>query len=1097
TRPTHLAEPEQIAADPTARSLVEQSDARGPNRWIAVVPDQPLPFDATVDVLLPAGAPSAEGPRTTAGDQGFSFRTYGALRMVDSRCGYRDRCQPDDAIQIDFSNELDGDAFQLDMVDVQPKIPGAQIYVSGSRLYVVGPKDERTTYTVTVDGQLLDTWGQALGDDVVVKKRTGDREAPAPGLFSPGPDLRVLDPLGRPVLAVYSVALDALRLRVQRVSPDDWADFVAWRQHRGWYRTDVDLPPPPGDALVDRTVQVDGSGTRMVQTDIDLSEWLGDTPGQLLVWVEPVHAVDSWRRAAVVVWVQRTGLGLTAIADPQQLTAWVTDLADGTPVPDATVQLLPGGKPATTATDGLTRLALPDDASTPQILVARRGDDVALLSPNGTSEDSPWLRSDPGARLAWYVFDDRNLYKPGETVRVKGWLRVVDQGLGGDVQSLSGPALGGRAPTSVDWVLTDARRSEIARGTAVLSALGGFDLKLALPDDINLGTATIQLTTAAPGVSGTDSNLHFDVQEFRRPEFEVQANASPGPYVLGDTATATVTAAFYAGGGLPGADVRWSIQPSWATYTPPNQSDWHFGHWVPWWADAWWGFEPEPPLEGPDALQAQTDATGAHHVDIRLAGIEQPRPVKLVAEALVTDVNRQAWAASTSLLVHPADVYVGLRTARPFYEAGKPVDVDALVVDIDGHPVAGRTVDLRWWTRRWTRDKKGNWTELEDQVQTCQRTSNGPTDDPWTADPTTCRFKPDAGGRIRADVTDAAGRRNETEITVWVAGDQGDHPRDRNLMQETAILIPDKDSYQPGDTATILVQAPFPDAHGVWTVQRNGIEQATAFALDGDTARLQVPITDAHVPNLTVAVDLVGQAARPDDDGAPRADLPPRPAFASGRLVLPVPPLSRSLDVRVTPAAEGVQPGAHTSLDIAVSDASGQPAVDAEIAVVVVDESVLALTDYHIPNPLDTFYRQRSAGARSDDLRTWIWLDDPAAIGGMGGGASREGDLEEKLRSIGYAADSAPEDDMTGAMPPAMLKRTLAREAPQTASAPAPVQPSGPAIEVRSDFRALALFLPAGQAGPDGHFHVPLDLPDSLTRYRVTAVAVQGGKRFG
>ncbi len=1096
SQPTHLATEQELSTDPVARRLAEQSDARGPHRWLAVVPDQPLPYDSTVDVLAPAGTPSAEGPRRTAGDQGFSFQTYGPLRLVDSRCGYKDRCRPDDAIQLQFSNDLDGDAFQRDMVDVQPDIPGAEIYVSGNWLTVTGPKEERTTYTVTVDGQLLDTWGQALGDGVAVKKRTGDREPPEPTLFSPGPDLRVLDPAGRPNFSVYSVALDALRLRVSRVGPDDWADFVEWRQHRGWYRDDVDLPPPPGDALVDRTVPVEGAGATLVQTDIDLGEWLDDKPGHLVVWVEPTRPIDSWRRAAVVAWVQRTDLGVTALADQQQLVAWVTDLADGKPVDSATVQLLPHGKQGDTDADGLARLTLAARPDSPQLLVARKGDDVALLSPTGSSGGSTWRRRDPGASLAWYVVDDRNLYKPGESVKVKGWLRVVDQGVGGDVQALDGAVLGKRAPTSVDWVLFDARRSEISHGTAALTALGGFDLSLDLPDDINLGTASLQLSANAPGVSGTMSVLRFEVQEFRRPEFEVKADPSLGPYVLGDTATATVTAAYYAGGGLPGADVRWTVTPSWASYTPPNQDDWHFGKWVPWWADAWWGFEPEPWLEAPDPLTGTTDATGAHHLDIRLAAAERPQPVNLRAEAVVTDVNRQAWAASTSLLVHPADVYVGLRTARPFYDGGKPVDVDAVVVDIDGHPIAGRPVRLRWWTTRWTRDKKGAWSEVEEQVQTCDRVSTGPTTDEWTTEPVSCRFKPQGGGRftVRATVTDAAGRANESEITVWVAGDAGDHPRDRSVSQEQVILIPDKDSYQPGDTAKILVQAPFSDANGVWTVQRSGIEQATRFDLHGDTAELSVPITDAHVPNLTVAVDLVGAAPRPDDDGATRGDLPPRPAFAAGQLTLPVPPVTRSLDVAVRPDATGVDPGAHTSLDITVTDADGRPATGAELAVVVVDESVLALTGYRIPDPLDAFYTQRAAGGRSDDLRTWVWLDDPAALGGMGGGG-RDDDAEDKVRSFGAMMDGGAMEPTTGAMPPPMMDLAMAEdEAPPE---PETAEASGPAIEVRSDFRALALFVPAAEADGDGHFTVPLDLPDSLTRYRVTAVAVQGGQRFG
>ena len=52
-----------------------------------------------------------------------------------------------------------------------------------------------------------------------------------------------------------------------------------------------------------------------------------------------------------------------------------------------------------------------------------------------------------------------------------------------------------------------------------------------------------------------------------------------------------------------------------------------------------------------------------------------PRPVSILANATVMDVNRQAWSSSTSLLVHPANLYIGLRSDRYFVERGTPLKV--------------------------------------------------------------------------------------------------------------------------------------------------------------------------------------------------------------------------------------------------------------------------------------------------------------------------------------------------------------------------------------------------------------------------------------
>src|SRR5690606_33998649 len=134
------------------------------------------------------------------------------------------------------------------------------------------------------------------------------------------------------------------------------------------------------------------------------------------------------------------------------------------------------------------------------------------------------------------------------------------------------------------------------------------------------------------------------------------------------------------------------------------------------------------------------------------------------AHASVTDVNRQAWTGGATLLVHPADLYVGLRSARTFFEQGKPIEVEAIACDIDGALVAGRKVALEAVRLVWEQDDEGEWREVEKAPQ--RRTIES------AADVAKLAFESGAGGqyRIRARIEDDRGRPNESEITVWVAG---------------------------------------------------------------------------------------------------------------------------------------------------------------------------------------------------------------------------------------------------------------------------------------------------------------------------------------
>ena len=101
-----------------------------------------------------------------------------------------------------------------------------------------------------------------------------------------------------------------------------------------------------------------------------------------------------------------------------------------------------------------------------------------------------------------------------------------------------------------------------------------------------LGYAQIYLTAEGNlgGLDGIQYYHQFQIQEFRRPEFEVTArNETSGPYFAGDHATLAVEAKYYAGGGLPNADVTWQVTTSPGSYSPPNWPDFTFGNWQPWW----------------------------------------------------------------------------------------------------------------------------------------------------------------------------------------------------------------------------------------------------------------------------------------------------------------------------------------------------------------------------------------------------------------------------------------------------------------------------------------------------------------------------------
>jgi hypothetical protein len=99
----------------------------------------------------------------------------------------------------------------------------------------------------------------------------------------------------------------------------------------------------------------------------------------------------------------------------------------------------------------------------------------------------------------------------------------------------------------------------------------------------------------------------------------------------------------------------------------------------------------EPRVE---TFAGRTDPAGRHRLRIDFLAVDPPRATTVTAEATVMDVNRQAWTATANLLVHPADLYVGLKSDRLFVQRGEPLRVQAIVTDLDGKAVAGRPLAL-------------------------------------------------------------------------------------------------------------------------------------------------------------------------------------------------------------------------------------------------------------------------------------------------------------------------------------------------------------------------------------------------------------------
>ena len=1037
-------------------------------RWLVFKATQPFPAATSISITIGPGTPSAEGPLVTTSAQSFGFSTYAPLEIVDHGCNWGGSpCPPLTPFYIRFNNPLEAKAFTQEMLQVTPEIPGMVVNIYGDTIGISGETKGQTTYTVTLSTLLKDVFGQTLGGDEQLTFKVGKAQ---PRVYGMDQVFITLDPaVKKPVFTVYAINYSKLVVRIYAVQPSDWDAFTKYM--REWQQTDK-VVQMPGTPVLDKTISLELPDDTLSEVNIELAPYLKNGYGHFVVVVEPPKGMfesenEKWQRYAQTIhtWVQITQIGVDAYTDYSDMIIWATDLKDGAPLEGVSIQPNNSSNKFITGSYGTLRIAIPSGAT---YLVASKGMDTAMLlhSPY-IWEDYGWGPSAPSDSLRWYVFDDRKMYRPGEEVHIKGWMRRVGGRQNADVN------LVGSEVSSVTYQLMDPQGNAIGTGQADVNALGGFDFAFTIPQTVNLGTAYLNLN--AQGNLGELDQIayshSFQIQEFRRPEFEVAArNETSGPYFAGGNALLAVEAKYYAGGELPNADVTWEVKTSPGNYAPPNWPDFVFGEWHPWFWDYYRYDDLQTDSETKiETFTGKTDESGKHYLqlDFNQEGKPDanPQPMSIVAQATVMDVNRQAWASTTTLLVHPADLYIGLRSERYFVERGTPLKVDFIVTDLDGNPVVDRSVVITAARLEW-KLKDGTWGEEEVDIQKCTMRSR--------LEPDSCSFETPIGGsyRITAVVTDEMERKNQTRFTRWVSG--GQQPPARTVEQEQVTLIPDQQTYQPGDTAQILVQSPFSPAEGLLTVSRSGFLYTTRFYIEDGSTTLIVPIKVEYIPNLNIQVDLVGSAPRVSDMGETLTNVAHRPAFATAQLNLSIPPLQRTLSLQVSPDATQLEPGGETTLTVLLKDANGQPVSDAELAVVVVDEAILALTNYQMVDPISIFYAERASGVMSVYGRSSILLANPQIL------------AADQSRMLGGNGAALPTQVVMEAAPAPSADSSKAVGSQQTS------------ISVRSDFNPLATFAPTVRTGSNGEARVSIKLPDNLTRYRVMVVAVdETGRQFG
>ncbi|MBX3622400.1 MAG: alpha-2-macroglobulin [Rhizobacter sp.] len=765
-------------------------------------------------------------------------------------------------------------------------------------------------------------------------------------------------------------------------------------------------------------------------------------PGYHVVEIESQRLGESLlgRKAPMYVrtGVLVTNLGVHLKLGRENSLVWVTTLDTAQPVAEAEVAVnscagvrLWAGR---TDAQGLARIDQTLDARQADcpgepgyFVTARKAGrdsalaDMAFVFSSWQKGIEPWrfnqpISAEPEPDLRAHTVFDRTLLRAGETVSMKHFMRrETSRGLA--------PLAPGELPTRLKIVHQGSGQEyeQPLAWNGVRSASSQWNI----PGAAKLGVYEVVLERegARPGEGRRSwTSGSFRVEEFRLPLVDARLSGPKAVAVAPKELPVDVQLSFFSGGGMAQAPARLTalLRPRGVSFAGYDE----FSFEPP--RDAATRDDDEAPADDNGKLVADkqpltTDRHGAASVVLKNLP-PLTRASELVTELAFNDPNGEVQTAATRIALWPSAVVLGVKTGSWASTRGQ-VKFQVVALDTAGKPIKGQRVEVRGRLSQVISTRKrmvggfyayDNRTETKDLGLLC----SGSTDERGLL---LCDAALDSAGQVElvAQAQDGGGNLAQAASSVWVTR-QGElwFAQDND---DRIDVLPEKKSYQPGDTARLQVRMPFREATALVSVEREGILSTQVVTLRGDDPTVALKIDKAWGPNVYVSVLALRGRIREvpwysfftwgwksplnwvrsfwyegREYRAPTAmvDLS-KPAFKLGVAALEVGLAEHRLEVSVTPDKPQYSIRQKASVRVKVLK-DGKPLAGTEIAFAAVDEGLLALKPNDSWDLLHAMVQQRAWGVQTSTGQSEIigrrhyGRKAVAAGGGGGKNATRE-----------------------------------------------------------------------------------------------------------
>ena len=808
----------------------------------------------------------------------------------------------------------------------------------------------------------------ALGGGRTLRLSIPDR---SPAVRFPGGGF-VLPRLDAAGLPVETVNVETLAVRIHRVDERaltiEIREGIVFRPLRG--RRMKLIADEWGELVWQGDLAIDDVANTAVRTAIPIPATIGvPAPGIYAASVLDRRKLDNGANSRdwATQWFIVSDLGLTGYRGVNGLAVTVRSLGGGRSVAGAVIELYARNNTrlgrALTDGNGLARfeagLLRGSGGNRPRLVVARTAVDFAFIDlERGTldlSDRGVAGRPTPGS-LDAYVYTDRGIYRPGETVHAVALLR--------DAVAVAVPEV----PLTLRVLRPDG--IEFAREVVADAGEGGHPLSITIPANAYTGRWTVE-ARADPTVPAIGAAT-FLAADFVPPRIELDVRAVPERFAPGDgEARARIEAAWLYGGAAAGLKGELDLRFS-AARDPFGLAN---------------GFEfglVEEQIDGASPGEAvfTTGDDGRASVPLDLSALPATSsPVEVAVRARVFDIGGRPVGRNATVTVLPTPILIGVRPGFEGYvRAGETARFEVAAFDREGERVAleglewslvRESYDWRWWEDddrlryrgfMWDEPIAGGSLETgAGELARIERTVDWgryrlEVRDPKGGAETSIRFRAGWGGRFAG------------------AGDTGGPP-DQVTVRVSA------ERFAPGEAATVFIDPPF-DAEVVVAVMDEGVRAMRFATVPQGGGEVTLEVGKDWAPGVYVVATAYG---------APDARAPSIPQRAVGAAWMAVDRSGERLKVSIDAPAE-IEPGQTVDVAVEVAGAAGAgEGGRAFVTLAAVDDGVLRLTRYTAPDPTSHFRGQRGLGVRIHDLYGRLIDASGARPGDVRSGGDRRG----------------------------------------------------------------------------------------------------------